>query len=132
MLGDEALHIGQTAAGKMRPGDAEMVQELGEARLDRRVPDGTDGGCYGRSPYSGIGTNNARLAFRTAVARFVQSELFRDAESVIHLNPETPDEYSPVLCAEQQLHGSPVASLGVNLSRHVQLCTSGRISPAAF
>jgi len=29
-----------------------MVQKLGEARLDRRVPDGTDGGCYGRSPYS--------------------------------------------------------------------------------
>ena len=53
MLGDETLHIGQTAAGKMRPGDAEMVQELGEAGLDRRVPDGTDGGCYGRSPYSG-------------------------------------------------------------------------------
>ena len=53
MLGDEALHIGQTAAGKMRPGDAEMVQKLGEARLDRRVPDGTDGGCYGRSPYPG-------------------------------------------------------------------------------
>ena len=52
MLSDEALHIGQTAAGKMRPGDAEMVQELGEAGLDRRVPDGTDGGCYGRSPYS--------------------------------------------------------------------------------
>ena len=74
MLGDETLYIGQTAAGKMRPGDAEMVQELGEARLDRRVPDRTDGGCYGRSPYSGIGTNNARLAFRTAVARFVQSE----------------------------------------------------------
>jgi hypothetical protein len=59
MLSDETLHIGQTAAGKMRPGDAEMVQELGEAGLDRRVPDGTDGGCYGRSPYSGIGTNNA-------------------------------------------------------------------------
>ncbi len=59
MLGDETLHIGQTAAGKMRPGDAEMVQELGEAGLDRKVPDGTDGGCYGRSPYSEIGTNNA-------------------------------------------------------------------------
>ena len=60
MLGDETLYIGQTAAGKMCPGDAEMVQKLGEARLDRRVPDGTDGGCYGRSPYSWIGTNNTR------------------------------------------------------------------------
>ena len=49
----------------MRPGDAEMVQELGEAGLDRRVPDGTDGGCYGRSPYFGIGMR--RVAFRTAV-----------------------------------------------------------------
>ena len=28
MPGDETLYIGQTAAGKMRPGDAEMVQEL--------------------------------------------------------------------------------------------------------
>jgi len=56
MLGDETLYIGQTAAGKMRPGDAKMVQELGQARLDRRVLDGTDGGSYGRSPYSGIGT----------------------------------------------------------------------------
>ena len=60
MLGDETLYIGQTAAGEMRPGDAEMVQKLGEARLDRRVPDGTDGGCYGCSPYSAIGTTNAR------------------------------------------------------------------------
>jgi hypothetical protein len=44
----------------MRPGDAEMVEEPGEARLDRRVPDRTDGGRYGRSPYFEIGTNNAR------------------------------------------------------------------------
>ena len=50
MLGDEALYIGQTAAGKMRPGDAEMVQELGEARLDRRILDECGGGCYGRAP----------------------------------------------------------------------------------
>ena len=64
MLGDETLYIGHTAAGKMRPGDAEMVQELGEARLGRMVPDGTDGGCYGRSPYSGIGTNNAWIGIQ--------------------------------------------------------------------
>ena len=55
MLGDETLYIGQTAAGKMHPGDAEMVQELGETRLDRRVPDGTDGGCYGRPPLTRVG-----------------------------------------------------------------------------
>ena len=72
IFGDETLDVGQTAAGKMRPGDAEMIQKLREACLDRRVPDGTDDSCDGRSPYFGIGTNNARLAFGTAVARFIQ------------------------------------------------------------
>jgi hypothetical protein len=49
IFGDETLHVGQTAAGKMRPGDAEMIQKLREACLDRRMLDGC-GGCYDRSP----------------------------------------------------------------------------------
>jgi len=50
MLGNETLYIGQTAAGEMRTADSEMVQKLGEARLDRSILDGRGGGCYGRSP----------------------------------------------------------------------------------
>jgi hypothetical protein len=64
IFGDEILHIGQTTAGKMRPGDAEVVQKLCEARLDRRIVDGYGGGCYGRSPYSGDRKNNAPRGIR--------------------------------------------------------------------
>ena len=43
IFGDETLHIGRTAASKMRPGDAEMIQKLRETRLDLRMLDGC--GC---------------------------------------------------------------------------------------
>ena len=51
MLGDEPLQIGETAAGKMRPGNGEMVEECGEAGLDGRSLGGSGGRCYGCFPF---------------------------------------------------------------------------------
>ena len=36
MLGCDALEIGGTAPGEMRPCDPEMIEKLDEGRLDRR------------------------------------------------------------------------------------------------
>ena len=48
----ETLQIARTAPGKMRTGDPEMVEKLGEAGLDRAVLPGLADGCDGRSSAS--------------------------------------------------------------------------------
>jgi hypothetical protein len=50
MSGCEPLKIGRTAPGEMRARDAEMVEKLGQAVLDRAVRFGFSGGCYCRFP----------------------------------------------------------------------------------
>jgi hypothetical protein len=42
--------IARTAPGKMGALDPEMVEQLGEAGLDRAVLPEVPGGCYGRAP----------------------------------------------------------------------------------
>ena len=51
-------------------------------------------------------------------------DLLRDAESVIHLNPEIADHTFQLRVAEQQLHYAQIASLLVDLSR---LCSAHRV-----
>jgi hypothetical protein len=50
MSGGETLQIGRAAPGKMRPGDPEMVEKLGEAGRNRTVLLRLSNGCDGRSP----------------------------------------------------------------------------------
>jgi hypothetical protein len=57
--GDKAPQIGEIAAGKMRVGDGQMVQDLGRGR-SRRQLNTCDGDCYGRSPLLRVDHRRAR------------------------------------------------------------------------
>jgi hypothetical protein len=50
MSGREAVQIGRTATGKMRAGDPEMIEKLGQADFDRAVL-GEFYGCDDCSPW---------------------------------------------------------------------------------
>ena len=69
----EVLQIGETTTSEMRPGDALMVQKLGEADLNRRSFGGVGDSCYGHSYFARIGINNAPPPFGTAGDRVVHT-----------------------------------------------------------